>query len=93
MDRFGLARSAPSLDVLIVDDIMRTFSRPDIASVRKSASISSGCTTAVRAWNATTWLILGVDVVLPATTPPAELVALIGQSHPARPAGAGRGRG
>ncbi len=35
MDRFGLARSAPSLDVLVVDDIMRTFSRPDIASVRE----------------------------------------------------------
>jgi hypothetical protein len=91
MDRFGLARSVPRLDVLVVDDIMRTFSTPEIATAQQVGIHVVGLYDGTAGMGREHLVNLGVDEVLPAGTPPAELAALILNSRPRRRDGPGAG--
>ncbi len=82
MDRIGLARSAAGLDVLVVDDVMRTFSTAEIASVQHHGVHVIGLYDGGTGMGREHLVNLGVDQVLPALTPPAELVALMSECSP-----------
>jgi hypothetical protein len=84
LDRVGLARSVPKLDVLIVDDIMRTFSASEIASAHHLGVHVLGLYDGDAGMGRAHVVNLGVDQALPATTPPAELVALVSETGPRR---------
>ena len=84
MDRFALARSGPSLDLLVVDDIMRTFSASEIATAQELGIHVLGLYDNGSGMGREHLVRLGVDEVVPATTPPAELVALISERQPSR---------
>ena len=66
MDRIGLARSAARLDVLIVDDVMRTFSMAEIASVQHHGVHVIGLYDGGTGMGHEHLVNLGVDQVLPA---------------------------
>lgn len=79
MDRAGLRSRIQELDVLVLDDIMRTFSAEDISRVRDAGARVIGLSDP-RGGMGTQYLSnLGSDHVLPASTPAAELLALIYQ--------------
>jgi hypothetical protein len=82
MDRIGLARSAARLDSLIVDDVMRTFSTPEIVGVQHHGVHVIGLYDGGTGMGREHLVNLGVDQVLPAVTPPAELVALMSECSP-----------
>ncbi len=82
MDRIGLARSAAGLDVLVVDDVMRTFSVPEIASAQHHGVHVIGLYDGDTGMGREHIVNLGVDRALPSVTPPSELVALISECPP-----------
>jgi hypothetical protein len=93
MDRAGLVRVAPVLDVLVLDDIMRLFSAPDLACARDSGAHVIGLYDQGSGMGSDYLGRLGADQVLPASTPPAELVdavLLVGPREQGRPTVADR---
>ncbi len=77
MDRAGLARLAPRLDVLVVDDIMRLFSRADLAAAQSRGAHVIGLFDGAAGMGQRYLADLGADQLLPASTPPPELAAAI----------------
>jgi hypothetical protein len=86
MDRAGLSRSLPGADVLVVDDIMRTFSSSDVFRAQRAGAFVIGVSDQGSAgWRYLTEL--GVDKVVPASLAPAELLALASEASETAPAG------
>ncbi len=79
MDRAGLARVAGRLDVLLMDDVMRIFSIAEIAGAQERGAHVIGLYDPSSGMGREYLTSLGVDQVLPALTPPAEVVALVAQ--------------
>ena len=79
MDRAGLARVAGKLDVLLMDDVMRIFSIAEIAGAQEQGAHVIGLYDHSSGMGRDYLTSLGVDQVLPAMTPPAEVVALVSQ--------------
>ena len=77
MDRGELERAAPGLDVLVVDDLMRTISITDIARAQDHGAHVLGLYDQGLGMGRNYLGGLGVDEVLPATTTPAELAAYL----------------
>jgi Mrp family chromosome partitioning ATPase len=82
MDKAGLVRAAPQLDVLVVDDIMRLFSAPDIATAQHAGVHVIGVLDQASGMGQEYLARLGADQLVPATAAPAELVDLILQVGP-----------
>jgi hypothetical protein len=75
MDRAALARTLGAVDVLFVDDVMRTFSASDIFRAQQAGAFVIGVSDQAGAGEK--YLAeLGVDKVVTAVSPTAELVAL-----------------
>lgn|GEM_PF-1956950 len=75
MDRAGLSRALPGADALVLDDVMRNFSSSDVFRAQRCGAFVIGVADqkgAGREYLAQ----LGVDKVVPASLPPAELLAL-----------------
>lgn len=88
MDRAGLARSGPGLDALVVDDVMRNFSTAEIAAAQHLGTYVIGLYDSLAGMGRDHVVNLGVDQALPASTPPADLVAVISDKRrPAAPTG------
>jgi hypothetical protein len=81
MDRAGLARSAAHLDVLVIDDVMRNFSIAEIAGAQHLGTYVVGLYDSSAGMGREHVVSLGVDQVLAASTPPAELVAVISEKR------------
>ncbi|HTT91279.1 MAG TPA: hypothetical protein VMF65_17115 [Acidimicrobiales bacterium] len=81
MDRAGLARSGPRLDVLVVDDLMRTLSPSEISGAQHLGAYVIGLYDECSGMGREHVLSLGADHVLPASTAPAELVGLIPENR------------
>jgi hypothetical protein len=79
MDRAGLTRAAPKLDVLVLDDVMRIFSIAEIASAQENGVHVIGLYDHTTGMGREYLARLGVDEVLPAATTAAEVVAVISQ--------------
>ena len=77
MDRAGLARVGPRLDVLVLDDVMRIFSIAEIANAQEKGVHVIGLYDHTTGMGREYLTGLGVDEVLPAATPAAEVVAVI----------------
>ena len=75
MDRGELERAAPGLDVLVIDDVMRTFSISDMARAQDHGAHVVGLFDPGPGLGREYLVGLGVDEALSATTPPAELSA------------------
>ena len=75
MDRTELERAAPGFDILVLDDVMRTFSISDIARAQDRGAHVVGVFDPGPGMGRQYLASLGVDEVLPATTAPAELAA------------------
>lgn len=75
MDRTELERAAPGFDILVLDDVMRTFSISDIAHAQDRGAHVVGVFDPGPGLGRQYLAGLGVDEVLPATTAPAELAA------------------
>jgi hypothetical protein len=90
MDRTGLARSAPRLDVMVVDDVMRTLSSAEIANAQRFGTYVIGLYDHSAGMGREYLFGLGTDQVLPASTPPADLVAVMSDNR-RRPSAASRG--
>jgi hypothetical protein len=82
MDRSGLGRVAGKLDVLLLDDVMRIFSTAEIAGAQENGVHVIGLYDHNSGMGRDYLTRLGVDQVLPASTPPAEVVAVISQRGP-----------
>jgi hypothetical protein len=93
MDRFGLSRASPRLDALVVDDVMRTFSAPEIAGAQQVGIHVVGLYDGTTGMGRQYLINLGADAALPAATPPADLVAHILEHRPRRSSGPGTGTG
>jgi Mrp family chromosome partitioning ATPase len=99
MDRADLSRALPGLDVLVVDDVMRTFSAGDIARARGSGLTVFGVHDPGAGMGVGYLSALGVDHQVEAGTPAVQLAAaLAGARARPRPTarevpepGAGRG--
>jgi hypothetical protein len=89
MDRTSLLRSGPRLDGLLVDDIMRTLSQSDIANAQHFGAYVIGLYDLSAGMGREHVLNLGVDHIVPATTAPAELVALLSEKKRLSPTKAG----
>ena len=86
-----------NLDLLVVDDIMRTFSASEIATAQELGIHVLGLYDNGSGMGREHLVRLGVDEAVPAATPPAELVALICRTAtragaPRRVQGSGRAR-
>ncbi len=89
MDRASLLRSAPRLDVLLVDDVMRTLSPSDVASAQHFGVYVIGLYDLSAGMGREHVVDLGVDHVIPAGTAPAELVVLVSEKRRLSPATTG----
>ncbi|MGC8626234.1 MAG: hypothetical protein ACP5VR_01550 [Acidimicrobiales bacterium] len=85
MDRAGLQRSVPRLDVVVIDDVMRLFSRSDIADARSKGAHVIGLYDLGSGMGREYLAELGADQLYPASTPAAELVEAVLSAGP-RPA-------
>jgi hypothetical protein len=86
VDRAGLARAAPKLDVLVVDDIMRLFSRLDLAGAQLKGAHVIGLFDDAIGMGRRYLADLGADQLLAASTPAVELVEAVLRVGPrARP--------
>jgi hypothetical protein len=79
MDRRDLARALGRLDVLVIDDIMRLFSPPDVAGAREAGAQVIGLTDPTMGLGGEYLARLGADYVLPASSEPAEVLSLAHQ--------------
>jgi hypothetical protein len=86
MDRTELERATPGLDVLVVDDLMRTFSVLDVARAQDHGARVVGLFDQGTGMGRPYLVGLGLDQVLPAGTSPAELAAHLLALKPRRPA-------
>jgi hypothetical protein len=82
MDRSELERLAARLDVLVVDDLMRTFSISDIARAQQHGAHVVGLFDQGSGMGRKYLDELGVDQVLAASTAPVELAAHLSQVKP-----------
>lgn len=82
MDRAALRRVQAKVDVLVLDDVMRTFSAADVARARDSGIHVIGLFDNSEGMGRNYLLSLGVDQVVMAATAPEELLTLIGQVRP-----------
>jgi hypothetical protein len=82
MDRGELERAAPGFDVLVLDDVMRTFSISDVARAQDRGAHVVGIFDPGPGMGRQYLAGLGVDEVLPATTAPSELAAHFLQLKP-----------
>jgi hypothetical protein len=89
MDRVEMERAATGLDVLVVDDLMRTFSILDIARAQDHGARVVGLFDPGAGMGRPYLERLGVDQVLPATISPAELAAYFLQLKPRQAATTG----
>jgi hypothetical protein len=89
MDRGELERAATGLDVLVIDDVMRTFSISDVARAQDHGTHVVGLFDQGSGVGREYLVGLGVDETLSATTPPAELSAHLLRLGPRRPPVAG----
>ena len=85
MDRPGLERALGGLDVLVFDDIMRTFSVADISRAQSYGVHVIGMFDQARGAGRQYVSGLGPDQVLPASLSPAELLAAVREAVEARP--------
>ncbi|MGH9104609.1 MAG: hypothetical protein ACRDZX_01990 [Acidimicrobiales bacterium] len=85
MDRAGLRRAVPRIDVLVLDDVMRTFSVVDVARAHDGGVHVVGLFDPATGMGRQYLTALGADQVVPASASPAELMALISQLAPRRP--------
>ncbi len=84
MDRGELERAATGLDVLVIDDVMRTFSISDVARAQDHGTHVVGLFDQGSGVGREYLVGLGVDETLSATTPPAELSAHLLRLGPRR---------
>lgn len=84
MDRSGLQRSASRLDVVVIDDIMRLFSRSDIAGARSRGAHVIGLYDPGSGMGREYLAELGADQLFPASTAAAELVQAVVRVGPRR---------
>ena len=84
MDRPGLERALPKIDVLVVDDVMRVFSVSDIARAQEAGAHVVGLFDQAAGMGRPYLAGLGVDQVVAASTAPAELLGLLTQVGPNR---------
>ncbi|HYA45329.1 MAG TPA: hypothetical protein VED59_06965, partial [Acidimicrobiales bacterium] len=82
MDRAGLKRSAAKLDVLVLDDVMRLFSIPDLVGVQEQGVHVIGLYDQSTGMGRQYLAGLGADQLLPATIAPGELVEAMLQIGP-----------
>jgi hypothetical protein len=82
MDRAGLRRGQSSIDVLVVDDVMRTFSAADVAAARDIGIHVVGVCDQGSGMGRQYLLALGVDDVMAGSADPQELLALVSQVKP-----------
>jgi hypothetical protein len=87
MDRAGLRRAQAKIDVLVLDDVMRTFSALDVFRARDAGIHVLGLADHGAGVGRQYLLSLGVDQVVAAATEPHELLALVSQIRPRRDAG------
>jgi hypothetical protein len=87
MDRAGLRRAQAKIDVLVLDDVMRTFSALDVFRARDAGIHVLGLSDHSAGVGRQYLLSLGVDQVVAAATEPHELLALVCQIRPRRDAG------
>jgi hypothetical protein len=79
MGRAGLSRSLLGASALVIDDVMRTFSSLDVFKAQRSGVFVIG--VADQAGAGRKYLAdLGVDKVVAASVPPAELLALASEA-------------
>jgi hypothetical protein len=82
MDRAALRRALPRIDVLVLDDVMRIFSQSDVSRARDGGVHVVGLFDHSAGMGRQYLVTLGVDQVATASTPPAELLALISRVQP-----------
>jgi len=80
MDRPGLLRALPRIDVLVLDDVMRIFSAPDVEHARGSGVHVIGVSDQTDGLGRDFLARLGVDQVVPAGSPASDLVAIACQA-------------
>ncbi|MDA8300933.1 MAG: hypothetical protein M0005_05175 [Actinomycetota bacterium] len=85
MDRPGLEKALGGLDVLVLDDIMRTFSVADISRAESYGVHVVGVFDQARGAGHQYVSGLGPDQVLPASLSPAELLAAVREAVESRP--------
>lgn len=85
MDRLGLQRALPTLDVLVIDDIMRVFSMLDLARAQASGVSVVGVFDQARGSGQRYLAGMGVDQLVPASLTAAELVAVACEAAEAAP--------
>ena len=86
VDRAGLTRAASKLDVLVIDDIMRLFSRPDLAGAQLKGAHVIGLFDDTAGMGRKYLADLGADQLLPASAPVAEVADAVLRVGPrARP--------
>jgi len=84
MDRPGLARALSKIDVLVLDDVMRTFSIGDVARAQDCGVRVIGLFDQSSGMGRSYLSGLGADQTVPASTPPSELLAFASQLKPRR---------
>jgi hypothetical protein len=89
VDRAGLARAVTRADVLVVDDVMRTFSAQDIAGAQEHGVHVVGLCDQGAGMGRQYLEGLGADQIVPASAAPADLLGLLAQVGPRRQVGAG----
>ncbi|HMK97019.1 MAG TPA: hypothetical protein VK425_05680, partial [Acidimicrobiales bacterium] len=82
MDGASLRRVLQRLDVLVIDDVMRTFSFADIARARDADVHVIGLCDAAEGMGRQYLLALGAEEVTSAAAPPAELVSRLAELRP-----------
>ena len=85
MDRAGLERAVGGLDVLVLDDIMRTFSVADISRAQSYGVYVIGLFDQARGAGRQYVSALGPDQVLPASLSPGELLTAVREASETRP--------